>query len=68
MLNLRLVRLDGRPLDWQTAVVRVLGAVVSLVPLGLGFFWASWDTEFQAWHDRIAGTTVVKPERRVSLV
>jgi len=68
VLNLRLVRLDGRAMDWQTAVVRVLGAVVSLVPLGLGFFWASWDPEFQSWHDRIAGTTIVKPERRVSLV
>jgi len=68
VLNLKLVRLDGRPMDWQTSVVRVLGAVVSLVPLGIGFFWASWDAERQAWHDRIAGTTIVKPDRRVSLV
>jgi uncharacterized RDD family membrane protein YckC/cytoskeletal protein CcmA (bactofilin family) len=68
VLNLRLVRLDGRAMDWQTAVVRVLGAVVSLVPLALGFFWASWDSEFQSWHDRIAGTTIVKPERKVTLV
>lgn len=68
VMNLRLVRLDGRAMDWQTAVVRMLGSVVSLVPLGLGFFWASWDSEFQSWHDRIAGTTMVKPERKVSLV
>ncbi len=68
VLNLRLVRVDGRPMDWQTSIVRLLGAVVSLVPLGLGFFWVSWDAEFQSWHDRIAGTTIVKPDRRVSLV
>ena len=68
VLNLRVVRLDGRAMDWQTSVVRVLGAVVSLVPLALGFFWASWDPEFQSWHDRIAGTTIVKPERKVTLV
>lgn len=68
VLNLRLVRVDGRRMDWQTAMVRVLGAVVSLVPLGLGFFWASWDAESQSWHDRIAGTTIVRPDRRVSLV
>jgi uncharacterized RDD family membrane protein YckC len=68
ILNLRVVRIDGRVMDWQTAIVRALGAVVSLIPLGLGFFWASWDPECQSWHDRIAGTTIVRLERRVALV
>lgn len=67
-LGLRLVRLDGRPVDWQTAIVRMLGSVVSLLPLGLGFFWVSWDDENQSWHDRIAGTTIVRAERRAALV
>ena len=68
VLNLKLVRLDGRAMDWQTAVVRMLGAVVSLVPLGLGFLWTCWDADYQSWHDRIAGTTVVRPEQKVTLV
>jgi len=68
VLNLKLVRLDGRAMDWQTAVVRMLGAVVSLVPLGLGFLWTCWDPDYQSWHDRIAGTTVVRPEQKVTLV
>lgn len=68
VLGIRLVRLDGKPLDLATGLYRVLGAVVSLLPLGLGFLWVMWDAEYQSWHDRIAGTTVVKPERRPSLV
>lgn len=68
VLGIRLVRLDGRPLDWQTAIYRVLGAVLSLLPLGLGFIWVCWDAEAQSWHDRIAGTTVVKPDRHAPLV
>ncbi len=27
---------------------------------GLGFFWAIWDKDNQAWHDKIAGTVVVR--------
>lgn len=68
ILGLRVIRVDGRPVDWPTAGVRVLGSVVSLLPLGIGFFWASWDDQCQSWHDRIAGTTIVRSDRRVSLV
>lgn len=68
ILGLRLIRLDGRRVDWQTAIVRVLGCIVSLLPLGLGFIWVAWDDQFQSWHDRIAGTTIVKTDRRQPLV
>jgi uncharacterized RDD family membrane protein YckC/cytoskeletal protein CcmA (bactofilin family) len=68
VLGLRVIRVDGRPLDWQTSVVRALGSLVSLIPLFLGFIWVIWDDQFQSWHDRIAGTTIVKAERRMALV
>lgn len=68
LLGLKVVRLDGRPLDWQTAIVRCLGASLSFCVAGIGFFWASWSEERQSWHDIIAGTTVVKLPRRESLV
>lgn len=68
ILQLRVIRLDGRPVDWATAAVRVLGSIVSLLALGVGFFWASWDDQVQSWHDRIAGTTIVKSRARSSLV
>jgi uncharacterized RDD family membrane protein YckC len=27
---------------------------------GLGFLWALWDNKQQGWHDKLAGTLVVK--------
>jgi uncharacterized RDD family membrane protein YckC len=67
ILGLRLIRIDGRALDWQTCAYRLLGCVVSMLPLGLGFFWVAWDAECQSWHDRIAGTTLVRADRQASL-
>jgi len=66
--GLQVVRLDDRPLDWPTAVVRALGCFLSLAVIGLGFVWVAFDDEKQSWHDKIAGTTVVRPQKRVSLV
>jgi uncharacterized RDD family membrane protein YckC len=34
--------------------------IFSVAVLGLGFFWIARDPERQAWHDKIAGTYVVK--------
>ncbi|MFN0068573.1 MAG: RDD family protein [Limisphaerales bacterium] len=68
ILGLRLIRTDGRLITWQVAVVRALSAMISLLPAGLGFLWVIWDVERQSWHDRIAGTTIVKTRRPQSLV
>ncbi|MDX2185633.1 MAG: RDD family protein [Opitutaceae bacterium] len=66
--GLKLVRLDGEPLDWLTAGVRALGGFVSLAILGLGFLWVAFDDEAQSWHDRIAGTTIIRSRNRRGLV
>jgi uncharacterized RDD family membrane protein YckC len=66
--GLKVVRLDDRPLDWGTTIVRALGCFLSLVVLGLGFIWVVFDDQRQSWHDRIAGTTVVRVPKGVSLV
>lgn len=68
ILGLRVVRLDGRRMDWPTALVRSLSSLVSLLALGLGFFWASWTEERQSWHDIVSGTTIVKLRRREPLL
>jgi uncharacterized RDD family membrane protein YckC len=39
-----------------------------MVPLGLGFIWASFDSESQAWHDKLAGTVVVTVRRSTPLI
>lgn len=58
--NLRVVRTNGVPLAGADAVVRGLACVFSFVPLGLGFLWILRDPQQQAWHDKIAGTIVLK--------
>ena len=61
--QLRLVRTDGSPLRFADALVRGLASIFSLAVLGLGGLWILKDPERQAWHDRIAGTYVVKVPR-----
>jgi uncharacterized RDD family membrane protein YckC len=68
VLDLKVVRVDGRELDWPTAIVRALGCFLSLAIVGLGFFWIAFDPESQAWHDKIAGTLVVRTEKSKPLV
>jgi len=66
--DLHVVRLDGRPLDWETAIVRALGCFLSLFVVFLGFIWIAFDANNQAWHDKIAGTVVVRAKRGAPLV
>jgi uncharacterized RDD family membrane protein YckC len=66
--HLKVVRLDDRPLDWTAAIVRALSCFLSLFVVGLGFFWVAFDDEKQSWHDKIAGTAVVKVPKSVSLI
>lgn len=40
--------------------LRYIGYYVSLLPLGLGIIWVAFDRKKQGWHDKIAGTVVVR--------
>jgi uncharacterized RDD family membrane protein YckC len=68
VFDLHVVRMDGRPVDWETAIVRALGCFLSLAVAGLGFIWIAFDHDRQAWHDKIAGTVVVRAKRGVPLL
>ncbi len=61
--QLRVVRVDGAPLTFADALVRGLSSIFSLAVFGLGCFWILKDPDGQAWHDKIAGTYVVKVPR-----
>ena len=61
--QLRVVRVDGAPLRPADALVRGLSCIFSLAVLGIGCLWILRDPERQAWHDKIAGTYVVKVPR-----
>lgn len=66
--GLKVVRVDGRDVDFTVALVRSLGAVFSVLALGFGFFWVGWTAERQSWHDKIAGTVIVKVPKGMSLI
>ena len=68
ILGIKCVRTDGRSLNAVVAVVRAFSSFFSALAFGLGFFWAGWDQQKQAWHDKIAGTFMVKVSKGVSLV
>ncbi len=68
LCRLQVVRADGRPLEWASSIVRALSCLLSMVVLGLGFIWIALDPERQAWHDKIAGTIVVRTPTSKPLV
>jgi uncharacterized RDD family membrane protein YckC len=68
ILGMRVVRLDGRPMDRNVALVRALTAILSLFSLGLGWLWAVWDERRQTWHDRLAGTVLIRDDRQDPLI
>jgi uncharacterized RDD family membrane protein YckC len=51
----------GAPPTRSQAIRRYLGYYVSLFGFGLGFFWVAWDRRKQGWHDKMAGTVVIRP-------
>ncbi len=57
--RLMIERPDGRKPDFGRASLRFLAAIVSWLPLGLGFWWSLWDKDGLAWHDRLSGTRLV---------
>ncbi len=58
--RVRLVRTDRARLQFSDALVRGLSCIISVVVAGLGWLWILWDPKSQAWHDKIAGTYVVR--------
>ena len=66
--KLKVVRLDGNPVNWGVSLVRSLASFFSLLVLGLGFFWAGWTRNRQSWHDIIAGTVIVRVPQSIGLI
>lgn len=50
----------GRAPGLGKAFVRTIVRLVSGIPFYLGFVWMIWDRDSKTWHDKAAGTSVVK--------
>lgn len=44
-------------------VGRYLGYFLAGIPLGLGILWVAFDKRKQGWHDKLAGTVVIRQTR-----
>ncbi|MCK5330925.1 MAG: RDD family protein [Candidatus Marinimicrobia bacterium] len=53
----------GRAPSKGQLIGRYFAYYLSLLPLGLGFLWIAWDKRKQGWHDKLAGTVVIRPEQ-----
>lgn len=58
--KLRLVRDDESRVDLRLAILRFVLALVSLAALGCGFWYAWFDPERRAWHDRVCRTRMTR--------
>ncbi len=47
-------------------VGRYLAYYLSAIPLGLGYIWVAFDPKKQGWHDKLAGTVVVRMKTPVT--
>lgn len=50
----------GRKATTAQLVIRYIGYFVSTIPFCLGLFWVAFDSRKQGWHDKMAGTVVVR--------
>ena len=55
---MRIVRTDGKRLNFGNALRRAIGYVLSGI-LFLGYLWILFDNRRRGFHDKLAGTMVV---------
>jgi uncharacterized RDD family membrane protein YckC len=53
----------GGPLSVGQSIGRYLAYFVSTLPLCLGLIWVAFDKKKQGWHDKLAGTVVIRERK-----
>ena len=65
VLSLRVVDAKtGNTLSVLQSIGRYLGYYVSIIPLFIGLIWVAFDSRKQGWHDKLAGTVVIRSKAR----
>ncbi|EGL83171.1 RDD domain containing protein [Caldalkalibacillus thermarum TA2.A1] len=60
LFGLRVVKADGTPLDWGTAIFREgVGRFLAQYVFHIGYIWVAFHPRKKGWHDYIADTYVV---------
>ena len=64
-LSLRVVdATTGGTLSVGQSIGRYFGYYVSMIPLFIGIIWIAFDSKKQGWHDKLAGTVVIRSKAR----
>ncbi len=67
LLGIKVVTQTGQDVGfWRGAFRETIGKFVSSPALYLGFLWIAFDSEKRSWHDKMAGTYVVKTRPRAA--
>ena len=49
-----------QPLTIKQSIIRYVSYILSTLPLCAGFFWIIFDKQKQGWHDKLAGSVVIR--------
>lgn len=58
-MGIMVVSDEGRMLSLGASFLRLVGYLLSIMPLGAGFLWAAVDRQHAAWHDKLACSRVI---------
>ncbi|MGB5613384.1 MAG: RDD family protein, partial [Sedimenticolaceae bacterium] len=61
--RLKLLDSEGDPVTLKLSLIRLGAALLSALPLGLGYLWVLIDRDGLAWHDRLSRTRLVVLKR-----
>ena len=56
--KIKLISRHGSSISWQQAGLRFATALVSWIPLGLGFWWQYFGHNNESWPDTLSGTVL----------
>jgi uncharacterized RDD family membrane protein YckC len=58
-MGIKVVSDDGLLLPLGASFLRLVGYLLSMIPLGAGFLWAAVDKNHSTWHDKLACSRVI---------
>lgn len=54
----------GNKMSLGQSVIRYFAYILAALPLSLGYIWIGIDKRKQGWHDKLAGTVVIRDTRK----
>ncbi len=57
--KIRVVDVEGHPIGWRKALLRIVCAVLSSIVCGFGFIHVLFDKQNRAWHDILSKSRLI---------